>query len=318
MSTVVGVHGRSYTIGEVLRQRRSDLVPLIIKAKSKEEVFILKSVTKEDYDLSLRLATHFASCRRLRMHTDCNPEEGILIYPYYQDTLLSLIEGDGNLPTAERKKILRGTAEAIQELHTKGWIHCDIKPDNILVNWTCDDQGTKTVTDVALGDFDIAYELPSGQLSRRTRSAIGNVMWRSPEGQTGITSKASDVFSFGLVCIYVFGGGKLLLIDDYEELTRDGITAEQDIITRHFSYFGPAPEELFEQASNEKWTRALRSASAAAEGGVRDQPGLRFTNWSAELGREAQDLISGMTNLNPTSRIPIEEVIKHRWLQGTP
>jgi serine/threonine protein kinase len=75
----------------------------------------------------------------------------------------------------------------------------DIKPDNILVNWTCDDEGIKTITKVALGDFDIAFKLEPGALLHAAH-AVGNAMWRSPEGQTGRgLSKASDVYSFGLV-----------------------------------------------------------------------------------------------------------------------
>jgi serine/threonine protein kinase len=75
----------------------------------------------------------------------------------------------------------------------------DVKPDNILVNWTDDGQGNNSVTDVVLGDFDIAYQLKDNE-SIRTPHAQGNAMWRSPEAQTGSgVSKASDVYSFGLV-----------------------------------------------------------------------------------------------------------------------
>lgn len=75
----------------------------------------------------------------------------------------------------------------------------DIKPDNILVNWTCDEEGTKTITDVALGDFDIAWKCPTNAVITG-RHAVGNHMWRSPEARTGKgMPKASDVFSFGLV-----------------------------------------------------------------------------------------------------------------------
>jgi hypothetical protein len=53
--------------------------------------------------------------------------------------------------------------------------------------------------DATLGDFDIAFKSEGGA-PRQTPYAIGNVMWRSPEGQTGRgVTKASDVFSFGLV-----------------------------------------------------------------------------------------------------------------------
>jgi serine/threonine protein kinase len=75
----------------------------------------------------------------------------------------------------------------------------DVKPDNILVNWTDDGQGNKSVTDVVLGDFDIAFQLKDNE-SLQTPHAQGNAMWRSPEAQTGSgVSKASDVYSFGLV-----------------------------------------------------------------------------------------------------------------------
>jgi tRNA A-37 threonylcarbamoyl transferase component Bud32 len=57
------------------------------------------------------------------MHTDCSHEEGVLVYPYFQSTLLSLIQDDLELPTEGRMKILRQVGEAIQELHNKDWIH---------------------------------------------------------------------------------------------------------------------------------------------------------------------------------------------------
>lgn len=38
------------------------------------------------------------------MHIDCNEEQGILIYPYFRDTLLGLIKGDPAFPLEERKR----------------------------------------------------------------------------------------------------------------------------------------------------------------------------------------------------------------------
>jgi tRNA A-37 threonylcarbamoyl transferase component Bud32 len=57
------------------------------------------------------------------MHTDCNEEQNILVYPYFKGTLLSLIQEDPELPFAERTRVLRLVGEAIQELHRKDWIH---------------------------------------------------------------------------------------------------------------------------------------------------------------------------------------------------
>jgi len=172
----------------------------------------------------MRLADEFEGSHRLRMHIDCNQDEGILVYPYFESTLLAMINDHAELVHTQRKKILRHVAEAIQELHSKNWIHIgisqnfntslhtrqlrspylDIKPDNILVNSKGGE--TKEITDAVLGDFDIAYHLEDGK-ALRTRHAIGNAMWRSPEGQTAVgVTKASDIYSFGLVvsrsCFY--------------------------------------------------------------------------------------------------------------------
>lgn len=83
-----------------------------------------------------------------------------------------------------------------------------MKPDNILVDWSYDDQGQPKVENVALGDFDLALKLVDEQ-PLRAPHAVGNVMWRSPEGQSGKgVAKASDIYSLGLV---VSGRRSLLL-----------------------------------------------------------------------------------------------------------
>jgi serine/threonine protein kinase len=86
-------------------------------------------VSKPFYDLSLRLAADFPESRQLRMHVDSNEDEHVLIYPYYQNTLLGLLQEDLNISDAARKKILQQTGEAIQEIHSKDWIHLGMYDD---------------------------------------------------------------------------------------------------------------------------------------------------------------------------------------------
>jgi len=306
--------------------------------------------------MSQNLKREFAGTSRLRMHVDYNQEERILVYKYFRHTLLALITEHPDFPVAEIKKILRYTGEAIKEFHGKGWIHIgtvlaysrhcssrrlpnpalflDLKPDNILVNWTSDKQGNQVVTDVVLGDFDIAFK-PEGGQPLQTPYAIGNVMWRSPEGQTGRgVTKASDVFSFGLVvselcsgarthakpclqCIYALGAGNLLVLRDYQDLVNNGIMPEQEILHRHLLYFGPLPEELLKQINDESWCDALKKLSEMAEMTVNDDPGVKFEHWGEDiapnLSPAAKSMISRMTNLNPAARSTIDEVLRDEW-----
>ncbi len=142
-SAIAGQHGRVYVQGEVLSRREDEklnifkaeyvltlsydpwhkrhirAILLIHSHRSENESFVFKRVSKPFYELSQRLAAEFAGTRRLRMHTDCNQEQGILVYPYFRGTLLRLIQKDPELPFPERKKILRHVGEAIHELHSK-------------------------------------------------------------------------------------------------------------------------------------------------------------------------------------------------------
>ncbi|EPE05817.1 serine threonine protein kinase [Ophiostoma piceae UAMH 11346] len=312
-STLVGASGRVYTQLEVLRLDHRTKEPRIFKAQCGSDLFVYKRVSESFFGLSQELATTFHDTDCLRMHTDYNEDQHVLVYPYFRDTLLGLIQSDPTFPPSERPKILRATAEAINQMHSQGWVHLDVKPDNILVDWDSGEDGHKTVSKTVLGDFDIAFHPPPGK-RLDTPYPLGNVMWRSPEGQTGrgVTS-ASDVFSFGLVCIYTLGGGDFLLLDSLEELAKNNILPAQEIMTRHFSYFGPVTEGLLEQVDDEVWCKALRGLSDAVDEAVLENPALRFTEWGQSLGPAAVDLLSGMTKPDPTARLTMEQVLAHPW-----
>lgn len=95
-----------------------------------------------------------------------------------------------------------------------------MKPDNVLVNWDCNAEGEYRVSNAALGDFDLAFKSENGA-SYSSPYAIGNVMWRSPEGQTGREmTKASDIFSFGLVVRETHAMMKTLLISTTSAYTQ--------------------------------------------------------------------------------------------------
>lgn len=102
------------------------------------ESFVVKRVSKPFYELSQRLVTEFTGSQRLRMHVDSNQEEGILIYPYFTDTLLALIKEDADLSITGRKEILYCVGEAIREFHDKSWIHTGTlyKPFNSILHIT--------------------------------------------------------------------------------------------------------------------------------------------------------------------------------------
>ncbi|QIW98028.1 hypothetical protein AMS68_003546 [Peltaster fructicola] len=225
---------------------------------------------------------------------------------------------------------MRTVGEAVQELHEKDWVHAgaceeialgrlyrhvlpDVKPDNVLVDWTCDIDGrNKTVISTVLGDFDLAYKLERDQ-ALITPHAIGNAMWRNPEGQTGVVTRASDIYSLGLLYLFILGAGEMLLLHDYRQLLQPGISPEQEIVNRHFAYFGPVPDGIYTHIKKEIWRAAFKEASAAADKLVATRPQLRARFWLEELGPTAADMLARMTNLDPAARPSIQEVLSHAY-----
>ena len=77
------------------------------------------------------------------------------------------------------------------------WGTLVVKLDNILLNWYVDSNDEFHLGKVVLGDMDCALKLKGEKL---LNYRIGNVMWRSSEGQLGRgVGKPSEAFSFALL-----------------------------------------------------------------------------------------------------------------------
>ena len=99
------------------------------------------------------------------------------------DTLARRLAGNSRVPVPEARRLLTEVASALAYAHSRGVIHRDIKPDNILLS---SDGGRAMVT-----DFGIARAISntSGADSRLTATgvAIGTPAYMSPEQCAGDT-----------------------------------------------------------------------------------------------------------------------------------
>jgi len=75
----------------------------------------------------------------------------------------------------------------------------DVKPNNVLISYTSRPDGVREIDGVSLSDTEDAARVNNGEA---IFCQVGNVLWRSPEAQTGTrVGKASDVWSFGVTVI---------------------------------------------------------------------------------------------------------------------
>lgn len=99
-----------------------------------------------------------------------------------------------------REPIIRQAAEALQHVHEKGWVHCDVKPDNFLL----DEQGQ-----LKLIDFAIAQRIKKGlgKLLAGKSAVQGTRSYMSPEQIRGESvDPRSDIYSLGCVLFELLGG----------------------------------------------------------------------------------------------------------------
>src|ERR1700722_8676177 len=120
------------------------------------------------------------------------------------DTLARRLAGNTRVPVPGARRLLTEVASALAYAHSRGVIHRDIKPDNILLS---SDGGRAMVT-----DFGIARAISntSGADSRLTATgvAIGTPTYMSPEQCAGDreVDGRSDLYSLGIVAYQMLSG----------------------------------------------------------------------------------------------------------------
>jgi serine/threonine-protein kinase len=95
------------------------------------------------------------------------------------------------------EKIFKQAATGLAYMNASGFIHRDVKPDNILVN---------SLGDVRIIDFAIAYRPPKGMAKwfYRKGKGQGTRTYMSPEQIRGqILDGRADIYSFGITCYEV-------------------------------------------------------------------------------------------------------------------
>jgi serine/threonine-protein kinase len=126
------------------------------------------------------------------------------------------------------KRIVELVSLAIEHIHDQGWLHRDIKPDNILVNKSAE---------VRLIDFSLACRAAgslSKMLHRKQTTVQGTRTYMAPEQILGKPlTPQTDIYNFGVTLFELITG----------EPPFKGSTPK-DLLLRHLGEPAPAPSEF--------------------------------------------------------------------------
>ncbi len=129
------------------------------------------------------------------VHIDHNPATPNFVMEFFPSGSLKarLMRKDDAFIREKGQDILKQAATALAFMNAKGWVHRDIKPDNILVN---------SAGEVRLIDFALAQRIRKTgflqRLFRRKGKSQGTRSYMSPEQIRGLALDGrADIYSFG-------------------------------------------------------------------------------------------------------------------------
>jgi serine/threonine protein kinase len=209
--------------------------------------------------------------------------------------LKTLIKERGRFSPAEAVPLMIQACAGIGYAHRAGLVHCDVKPQNMLVT---PDMRLKVT------DFGIARALASIHPDEKNSVVWGSPQYFSPEQATGgAPTPASDVYSLGIILSEMLTGSLPFQATTSTELARLHVEAKPIPIRKEAPDIPASLEKILLKILSKEPSQRYRTADQLGRvlmnfGNARSAPGLAltpeinppFVNKKIEPGKAGQNL----------------------------
>ncbi|KAL9040648.1 MAG: hypothetical protein Q9180_001784 [Flavoplaca navasiana] len=232
-----------------------------------------------------------------------------LVLEYLDDNLLDVCSRK-RLEGSDVKVVARIVLEALAVLHENGFVHTDVKPDNVLINYG---NGTTRFSRVALGDCGDVYRFNPNAGPLEKSHVISAAIYRSPEAQLNLRwGPPTDIWSLGATLIsLIFGGNWHIFVP--ANVPFDDEHYGFWVLVEQVRRFGPFNDSFEEIADAER----LAICTGAIVYIEENQKWLPFSmSEDDELTRPDRDFIAKMMKLDPRERPTARELLKDAWFNS--
>ncbi len=188
--------------------------------------------------------------------------------------LKTLIKQRGRFSPEEAVPLLIQACAGLGYAHRAGLVHCDVKPQNMLVT---PDMRLKVT------DFGIARALSTIHLEEHSDEVWGSPQYFSPEQASGAApSPASDVYSLGVTMYEMLTGSLPFHANTTAELAQLHIEAEPVPIAEMLPDISPVLEQILTKVLSKEPSQRYRTADQLGRvllnfGNVKSSPALLLT-----------------------------------------